>query len=185
VSREPRLIIGTLPASDYSAYLSQIQRAEERTRTAYPCSSRVITQALQGFAGNCKSRISKGISLLCLAPCCTVLRSRWYQSGIRSRWRAPLRYSCKQGLKDGRRQDGLGVIQPNPPDVLSELTVSFDKILCQATQPTVPELISVSVSLSCRRLPYSTAASSPSIWTPRESRFTPQPGNTTVLSTNG
>jgi hypothetical protein len=42
-------------------------------------------------------------------------------------------------LKDGRRQDGLGVFQRNPPDVLSELSVSFDMILCQATQPTVPE----------------------------------------------
>ena len=40
-------------------------------------------------------------------------------------------------------------------------------------------------TISCRRLPYSPAASSPSTWTPRESRFTPQPGNTTVLTTNG
>ena len=45
---------------------------------------RVITQALQGFAGGCKSRISKRLSLLWLAACCTVLRSRWYQSGVRS-----------------------------------------------------------------------------------------------------
>jgi hypothetical protein len=111
------------------------------------CSLRVITQALQGFARVCKCRISRRFPLLWAAACCTVLRSRWCQIGIRSRWRAPLQYSCKQGLKDGRRQDGLGVVQPNPPDVLSELTVSFDKILCQATQPRVPELISVSVSL--------------------------------------
>src|SRR5829696_2650281 len=58
------------------------RRADERTRTAYPCSLRVITQALQGCAGACKSRISKGVSFLYLAECCTVLRSRWYQSGI-------------------------------------------------------------------------------------------------------
>src|SRR5919199_2443024 len=78
---------------------------------------------------------------------CTVLRSRWCQSGIRSRWRAPLRYYCKQSSKEGRPQDDLGIVQPNPPDVLSELTVSFDKILCQVTQSTVPELISESMSL--------------------------------------
>jgi hypothetical protein len=127
--------------------LQENQRADEQTRTAYTCSLRVMHQALQGCAEACKCRISRRLSVLRVALCCTVLRSRWYQSGIRSRWRAPLQYSCKQGLKDGRPQDGLGVVQPNPPDVLSELTVSFERILCQATQPTVPELISVSVSL--------------------------------------
>src|SRR5919107_4531726 len=44
---------------------------------------RVITQALQGFAGDCKYRIFRGVSFLRLAECCTVLRSRWYQSGIK------------------------------------------------------------------------------------------------------
>src|SRR5215203_5549006 len=48
------------------------------------CSLRVIGQALQGFAGGCKSRIFGRLSLLRLAACCTVLRSRWYQSGINS-----------------------------------------------------------------------------------------------------
>jgi hypothetical protein len=43
---------------------------------------RVITQALQGCAGACKSRISRRLSLLPVAACCTVLRSRWYQIGI-------------------------------------------------------------------------------------------------------
>jgi hypothetical protein len=43
---------------------------------------RVITQALQGFARACKSRISKPVSILWLAARCTVLRSRWYQSGV-------------------------------------------------------------------------------------------------------
>jgi hypothetical protein len=43
---------------------------------------RVIGHALQGFAWGCKSRISKPVSFLGLAPCCTVLRSRWYQIGI-------------------------------------------------------------------------------------------------------
>ena len=43
---------------------------------------RVITQALQGCAGGCKCRIFRGVSFPCLAECCTVLRCRWYQSGI-------------------------------------------------------------------------------------------------------
>jgi len=46
------------------------------------CSLRVIGQALQGCAGDCKCRIFRGVSFPCLAACCTVLRSRWYQSGI-------------------------------------------------------------------------------------------------------
>jgi hypothetical protein len=46
------------------------------------CSLRVIGRALQGFAQACKSRISKRVSYPCLAECCTVLRSRWYQSSI-------------------------------------------------------------------------------------------------------
>ena len=47
------------------------------------CSLRVIHHALQGFAGDCKSRMFRGVSFPGLAPCCTVLRSRWYQSGIK------------------------------------------------------------------------------------------------------
>jgi hypothetical protein len=43
---------------------------------------RVIGHVLQRFARACKSRISKRLSFLCLALRCTVLRSRWYQSGI-------------------------------------------------------------------------------------------------------
>ena len=37
---------------------------------------------MQGFAQACKSPINRPLSFLCLALCCTVLRSRWYQSGI-------------------------------------------------------------------------------------------------------
>ena len=67
------------------SWLLQIKRrADERTRTAYPCSLRVIIHALQGFAEDCKCRISKRISFPCLAVCCTVLLSRWYQSGIKT-----------------------------------------------------------------------------------------------------
>jgi hypothetical protein len=46
------------------------------------CSLRVIIQALQEVAQVCKSRISKRLSLHRFAPCCTVLRSRWCQSGV-------------------------------------------------------------------------------------------------------
>jgi hypothetical protein len=61
---------------------SRKQRASEPIRTADLISLRVITQALQRLAQECKSRIDKPISFLYLAECCTVLRSRWYQSGI-------------------------------------------------------------------------------------------------------
>jgi hypothetical protein len=64
--------------------LQEKQRADERTRTADLISLRVITQALQGCAGDCNSRIFRGVSFPCLAECCTALRSRWYQSGIRT-----------------------------------------------------------------------------------------------------
>ena len=62
------------------------RRADERTRTADLISLRVISQALQGFAGCCKSPIFRAFSLLRFALCCTVLRSRWYQSGVKSSW---------------------------------------------------------------------------------------------------
>src|SRR5215212_10479130 len=45
------------------------------------CSLRVIHHPLQGVARACKSRISRRLSLLGVAACCTVLRSRWYQNG--------------------------------------------------------------------------------------------------------
>ena len=55
------------------------KRADERTRTADLTSLGVIIRALQVFARACNSRISRRFSLLQLAPCCTVLRSRWCQ----------------------------------------------------------------------------------------------------------
>jgi hypothetical protein len=69
--------------------------------------------------------------------------------------------------------------------VRAHLTVSFDEILCQATQPTVPELISVSVSLVVGVSPTRLRPLHHRPGPPGESRFTPQPGNTTVLTTNG
>jgi hypothetical protein len=71
-----------LPYLTFYLQNSTFWRADERTRTADLISLRVITQALQGCAGDCKFRISIGVSFLCLATCCTVLRFRWYQSGI-------------------------------------------------------------------------------------------------------
>jgi hypothetical protein len=48
------------------------------------CSLRVIIQALQGCAQACNSPIPKRLSLLGVAACCTALRSRWCQSGVRT-----------------------------------------------------------------------------------------------------
>ena len=48
------------------------------------CSLRVIHHVLQGLAWGCKSRIFRALCLPCLAAWCTVLRSRWYQSGIKT-----------------------------------------------------------------------------------------------------
>src|SRR5215203_6367282 len=67
---------------EFSPYLSGLERADERTRTANLIALRVITQALQECAEACKCRLVRGVSFPCLAQCCTVLRSRWYQSGI-------------------------------------------------------------------------------------------------------
>jgi len=81
VSKELRLITRALP---YPAYSACLWGKREPTRGLEPlaCSLRVIIQALQALAGVCKSRISKRFSLLRFAACCTVLRSRWCQSGV-------------------------------------------------------------------------------------------------------
>jgi hypothetical protein len=65
-------------------YLQLRQKESRRAdlRTADLLQLRVIGQALQGCAEDCKCRIFRGVSFPCLAACCTVLRSRWYQSGI-------------------------------------------------------------------------------------------------------
>jgi hypothetical protein len=55
------------------------------------CSSRVISQALQGFATLSKPPISRRLSLLWVAACCAVLRSRWCQSGVNNVLAAPVR----------------------------------------------------------------------------------------------
>jgi hypothetical protein len=71
------------------------RRADERTRTAHLISLRVINIALQRVAHGCKCPLSKPLSFLRLALCCTVLRSRWYQSGVKSPWDTRCRFlSC-------------------------------------------------------------------------------------------
>ena len=69
----------------YSGFYLQMARKREptsRLKNRLPLLIRVIIHALQWFALPCKSRISKRFLLLWLALCCTVLRSRWYHSGI-------------------------------------------------------------------------------------------------------
>jgi hypothetical protein len=78
------LAAGGFAHSSYSAYLRRYQRAVEQTRTADLISLQVIINALQGFAEACNTLLSKPVSFLRLAECCTVLRSRWCQSGIRT-----------------------------------------------------------------------------------------------------
>src|SRR5215208_783230 len=87
VSKELLFITDALPYPEYSACLSQLRSADERARTADLSSLRVINRALQGFAEASKYRISKPASFLCLTPCCTVLCSRWCQSGVTVDWK--------------------------------------------------------------------------------------------------
>jgi len=63
---------------------SQCKEHREPTSGLEPltCSLRMIGHVLQGVAQECKSRISKPVSILRVAANCTALRSRWYQSGI-------------------------------------------------------------------------------------------------------
>src|ERR671911_2698707 len=59
----------------------------EPTSGLEPLTLAPATSDNSGVAGVCsglQSRISKRLSILRVAACCTVLRSRWYQSGIRS-----------------------------------------------------------------------------------------------------
>jgi hypothetical protein len=55
------------------------------TAVKWPQGDPLITSdrsAVAGVCWGCNFRISKGGSFLYLAECCTVLRSRWYLSGI-------------------------------------------------------------------------------------------------------
>ncbi len=58
---------------------------EEPTSRLEPltCSSRVIIQVLRRIARSCVSPIPRPVTFRRFAPCCTVFRSKWYQSGTR------------------------------------------------------------------------------------------------------
>jgi hypothetical protein len=77
---------------------------------------RVMHQALEGFAWSCNSRISKPLSFPWFAVCCTVLRSRWCQSGVRSSWITRRGFLCNPDPRlgyprlarcAGRDEDGV------------------------------------------------------------------------------
>jgi hypothetical protein len=80
--RGPRTVGVVLSCPTFTLQNQRKKRADERTRTAHLLQLRVIIHALQGVAQACKSRISKPFSFPRLAACCTVLRSRWCQSGV-------------------------------------------------------------------------------------------------------
>ena len=66
------------------------KRADERTRTAdleSPATS--DTSSVAGVCRGLQMRIFRGVSFPCLAACCTVLRSRWCQSGVKIALVAP------------------------------------------------------------------------------------------------
>jgi hypothetical protein len=96
----PLCIGGSFLSQDWFGYTTEFE-ADLREPTSgldpLTCSLQVIFHALQGFARVCKSPISKPVSFLCLALCCTVLRSQWCQSGV-NRDIAALR-SCLRGAR--------------------------------------------------------------------------------------
>src|SRR5215211_586438 len=78
------LFFTSLPCKERQNREPIFERADERTRTADLISLRVCGQGLLSVAQACKPRILRRLSLLQIAPCYTVLRTRWYQSGINS-----------------------------------------------------------------------------------------------------
>src|SRR5215207_5497327 len=106
--------------SAYLAYLWAIKRADERTRTA----DLLITSDTSGVAGVCTGLqipLSRPVPVLCLAQRCTVLRSRWCQSGVRSSWIMLRRFLCARcASKDKDRLPATEQIQPRllPPPLL-------------------------------------------------------------------
>jgi hypothetical protein len=72
--------------SPYFSCKSVENREPTRGLEPLTCSLRVMGHVLQGLAEDCKSRIFRRLFLHWVAECCTVLRSRWYQRGINSRF---------------------------------------------------------------------------------------------------
>ena|SRR5215204_4334543 len=79
-------VAGAGAALRFGVFPANFYKIREPTSGLEPltCSLRVIGQVLRGLARGCNFRISKPFSLLRVAGRCTVLRSRWYQSGIRT-----------------------------------------------------------------------------------------------------
>jgi hypothetical protein len=67
----------------FSCKSAQKESRRADLRTAGLSSLRVIIHVLQRIWQPCISPIFTGFSLLRLAPCCTVLRSRWCQSRVK------------------------------------------------------------------------------------------------------
>ena len=63
--------------------LSKPNREPTRGLEPLTCSLRVIGSGVAGVCRELQLPHFRGVSFLCLAACCTVLRSRWYQSGIK------------------------------------------------------------------------------------------------------
>jgi hypothetical protein len=79
-------VAGAGAALRFGVFPANLYKLGEPTSGLEPlsCSLRVIGHVLRGLAQECKSRISKRVSILWFAARCTALRSRWYQSGIRT-----------------------------------------------------------------------------------------------------
>jgi hypothetical protein len=73
VSPPVKITVSVLSVIVASAYAEK-RGADERTRTAYPCSLRVCGHWLLGVARPCKSRIDKRFSFPSFARYCRVLR---------------------------------------------------------------------------------------------------------------
>jgi hypothetical protein len=87
-----------------------VGKIQEPTSELEPltCSLRVMHQVLQRVAQGSRTRISKVFSLPWLALCCTVLRSRWCQSGVK-RCQESRRPFCGACPQDTRSQPFVGV----------------------------------------------------------------------------
>jgi hypothetical protein len=80
----PKMVLTYQPAFTFYLQIATLLESRRADSNRLPLLQlRVIIHALQGFAHSCNSRISKGFSFLWLALCCTVLRSLWYQGGIK------------------------------------------------------------------------------------------------------
>jgi hypothetical protein len=83
-------------------------------------------------------------------------------------------------------QDSLCIVQADPPDILGELAVGAYQLFRSGAQPPVGcvDLFDERV-VGYRRFLPSSLVPLPSFRIPHGSRFVPQPGNTTVVTTNG